>query len=199
MHKKLLSVLSICLLISVLISGCGKSEKKQDLKIKPFRVLIIIGDQWTDPMSYNIDPRRVNGTDFLDVVNMLKIWGIPFDILRLDEQSLQINRFLDGEDKPNYGCVIWMADPDKLKGYSANYQTLTRAVRDYGISMIALFDYIKTKPVADLVGIEYQDVTGIHPGSNDDNFIISGEHFITSEVMNVMLPDQNQIARTSIP
>src|SRR4030043_793954 len=199
MYKKLLSIVSICLLISVFISGGGKSKKEQDLKIKPLRVLIIIGDQWTDPMSYNIDPRRVTGTDFLDVVNMLKIWGIPFDILRLDEQRLQINRFLDGEARPNYGCVIWMADPDKLKGNSANYQTLTRAVREYGISMIALFDNIKTKPVADLVGVDYQDVKEIQPGSNDNKFIISGEHFITSEAMNVMLPDQNQIAQTSIP
>ena len=89
-------------------------------------------------MSYNIDPTRVKDEDFLDVVTMLKIWGVPFDILRLDEQRLQINRFLDGEAKPNYGCVIWMADPDKLKGYSANYQTLRRAVKEYGISMIAL-------------------------------------------------------------
>ena len=87
-------------------------------------MLVIIGDQWTDPLSYNIDSRRVTGEEFLDVVNMLKIWGVPFDILRLDEQRLQINRFLDGEAKPNYGCVIWMADPDKLKGFSANYQTL---------------------------------------------------------------------------
>jgi hypothetical protein len=199
MYKRLLSAVSICLLISVFISGCEKSEKEQDLKIKPLRVLIVIGDQWTDPMSYNIDPRRVNGTDFLDVVNMLKIWGIPFDVLRLDEQRLQINRFLDGEAKPNYGCVIWMADPDKLKGYSVNYQTLKRAVREYGISMIALFDYIKTKPVADLVGVDYHDVKEIQPGSNDDKFTISGEHFITSDAMNVMLPDQNQIAQTSIP
>ena len=96
-------------------------------------------------------------TDFLDVVTMLKIWGVPFDILRLDEQRLQINRFLDGEAKPNYGCVIWMADPDKLKGFSANYETLKRAVNEYGISMIALSDYIKTDAVADLVGVNYRE------------------------------------------
>jgi hypothetical protein len=37
-------------------------------------VLVIIGDQWNDPMSYNIDPFRVKNEDFLDVVTMLKIW-----------------------------------------------------------------------------------------------------------------------------
>ena len=86
----------------------------------------------------------------------LKSGGYPFDILRLDEQRLQINRFLDGEAKPNYGCVIWMADPNKLEGYSAHFQTLKRAVEEYGISMIALFDNITTEEVAELVGVEYR-------------------------------------------
>lgn len=210
MSKKLLFIVIICLVFSAFFSGCGNADKtatnvaqitdkNQNLKVKPFRVLVIIGDQWTDPMSYNIDPRRVNGTDFLDVVNMLKIWGVPFDILRLDEQRLQINRFLDGEAKPNYGCTIWMADPDKLTGYSANYQTLKRAVEEYGISMIALFDNIKTKQVADLVGVDYQDITGTQLGGNNDKFSITGEHYITSDAMNVRLPDLKQNANTSIP
>lgn len=210
MSKKLIFIVFICLVISAFISSCGKTdkkstgavdvtEKKQDLKMKPFRVLLIIGDQWTDPMSYNIDPGRVKGTDFLDVVNMLKIWGVPFDILRLDEQRLQINRFLDGEARPNYGCIIWMAEPDKLKGYSANYQTLKRAVEEYGISMIALFDNIRTKQVADLVGVDYKDVKEIKLCSSADQFTISGEHFITSGAKGVMLPDINQTANTSIP
>jgi hypothetical protein len=210
MSKKLLFIISICLVITASFSGCVRTdkkapdipdstEKKQAINIKPFRVLVIIGDQWTDPMSYNIDPTRVKGTDFLDVVNMLKIWGVPFDILRLDEQRLQINRFLDGEAKPNYGCFIWMADPDKLKGYSANYQTLKRAVEEYGISMIALFDNIKTKQVADLVGVDYKDVKEIRLDGNGYRFSISGEHFITTDAMNVKLPDSKQIASTSIP
>lgn len=210
MKKKLLLIISTCLLISLFISSCYKIEKKatktfniseenQDIKVKPYRVLVIIGDQWTDPMSYDIDSRCVQGTDFLDVISMLKIWGVPFDILRLDEQRLQINRFLDGEAKPNYGCVIWMADPDKLQGFSANYQTLKRIVKEYDISMIALFDNIKTKQVADLVGVDYQYVTDIQIGGSGDKFVISGEHFITKDAMNVILPDQNQIGRPSVP
>ena len=180
-------------------SASGSNEIKQNINLKPFRVLVIIGDQWTDPMSYSIDPERVKGTDFLDVINMLKIWDVPFDILRLDEQRLQINRFLDGEAKPNYGCIIWMADPEKLKGYSANYQTLNRAVKEYGISMIALFDNIKNKEVADLVGVDYKDTKDIQLGDNADKFLISGDHFITSGVKNISLPDLKQNASISIP
>jgi hypothetical protein len=210
MLKKVFYIIIIILGLSALFSGCNQTNKKVPsgsdsnpgkpvVNLKPFRVLIIIGDQWTDPMSYNIDPTRVKGTDFLDVVNMLKIWGVPFDILRLDEQRLQINRFLDSEAKPNYGCVIWMADPDKLKGYSANYLTLKRAVEEYGISMIALFDYIKTKQVADIVGVDYKDVKDVLLGENAGKFSVSAEHYITSGATNVMLPDQKQNASISIP
>jgi hypothetical protein len=91
-----------------------------------------------------------------------------------------------------------MADPDKLKGDSANYQTLKRAVEENGISMIALFENIKTKQVADLVGVDYQNVTWIQL-SGADKFTISGEHFITSDAKGVILPDQKQTANTSIP
>jgi hypothetical protein len=208
MYKKPFSIIIVSLLLTFFLQSCHQesntppeniSGKKEGIKMKPFRVLIIIGDQWTDPMSYSIDPTRVKGTDFLDVVNMLKIWGVPFDILRLDEQHLQINRFLDGTARPNYGCVIWMADPDNLKGLSADYQTLNRAVREYGISMIALFDNIKSKKVADLVGVNYHSVTPMQMETNSRVFSISGTHFITSEAQNVLLPDQNQIAKTSIP
>ena len=130
-----------------------------NVNAKPYRVLLIIGDQWNDPGSYNIDSTRVSGEDFRDVVTMLKIWGIPFDILRLDQQRLQVNRFLNGVAQPNYACVIWMAEPDKLKGYSANYKTLRRAVLDYGMSLIALFDYIKNPDVAKLLGVDYKGLT----------------------------------------
>lgn len=210
MSNKLSSFLIFCIFSSIISSGCFRAEKKSQVSadsseiervvnVKPFRVLVIIGDQWTDPMSYSIDPTRVNGTDFIDVINMLKIWGVPFDILRLDEQRLQINRFLDGEAKPNYGCIIWMADPDKLKGYSANYQTLKKAVEEYGISMIALFDYIKTRQVANLVGVDFTEVKDTLLGENGEKYSVTGEHFITSGVENFVLPDPGQNAVVTIP
>ena len=202
--------LTLCLLIIAILQSCGKPDKKTisqndrnaeeaAVNIKPNRVLVIIGDQWTDPLSYSIDPFRVKGDDFLDVVTMLKIWGIPFDILRLDEQRLQINRFLDYAARPAYGCVIWMADPGKLSGMSANYETLQRAVNEYGISMIALFDYIKTDPVATLAGIRYSDVKNVKLGGDGEKLEITGNHFITAGATGVMLPDTKQLAGSSIP
>ena len=104
-RKKRPLLICICFLTTLLLTNCNMPGERtsenstspvasREFKIKPFRVLIVINDQWKDPMSYHIDPTHVEGTDFLDVVNMLKIWGVPFDILRLDEQRLQINRFL---------------------------------------------------------------------------------------------------------
>lgn len=199
-----------CLLASTLCFSCinaetGKpgnipaKENTAERYAKPFRVLVIIGDQWNDPLSYHIDTRRVKGEDFIDVVSMLKVWGVPFDILRLDEQRLQINRFLDGQANPNYGCVIWMADPDVLEGYSAHYQTLKRIVEEYGISMIALFDHIKTEEVARLIGVDYQGIESIsYPGSMD-RLDISGGHFITRDAEGVRLPDNGRQVPASIP
>lgn len=209
MSKNRLITVPICLLI-IILQSCGNSDKKVTsptgnqgnegkVNIKPNRVLVIIGDQWTDPLSYSIDPFRVKGDDFLDVVTMLKIWGVPFDILRLDEQRLQINRFLDYAARPAYGCVIWMADPGKLSGMSANYETLQRAVNEYGISMIALFDYIKTDPVASLAGIRYGEVKNVKLGGDGEKLEITGNHFITAGMAGIMLPDSKQLAGSSIP
>lgn len=210
MLKRSIFVFTLSLLILAGIISCSQAgkktssasvsiERKQNINLKPFRVLVIIGDQWTDPMSYNIDPFRVKDEDFLDVVTMLKIWGVPFDILRLDEQRLQINRFLDGEAKPNYGCIIWMANPDILKGFSANYQTLERAVNEYGISLIALSDYIKTDAIASLFGIKYISSDKIKLGADGKKFVLSGNHFITSQSVGLSFPDIRQLAGSSIP
>jgi len=203
-------MICICTTIAIIYPGCGlreepsgvnalPAETKQDLKMKPYRVLIVIGNQWKDPMSYHIDPDRVEGTDFLDVVNMLKIWGVPFDILRLDEQKLQINRFLDGVAQPYYGCIIWMADPGKLTGYSTHYQTLSRVVNEYGISMIALFDHIRNQEIASLVGVDYKGIHTMRPVSTTTKFTISGDHYITEGAVDVRLPDRKYLADSSIP
>lgn len=196
-------LLTLCLMLITTFSCNRKTDnaskhiyssvdQKEIKKIKPYRVLLIIGDQWTDPMSYNIDVGSVKEEDFIDITTMLKIWGIPFDILRLDQQRLQINRFLDGAIKPNYGCIIWMADPDRLEGYSANYETLKHVVEKYGISMIALGDYIKVPEVADLIGVNYNGIVK-NINEKEDKFKISGDHYITNNLVGVTLPDKDQL------
>lgn len=207
--RRIIEIIIPLLVLSGLLfmSGCKvKAENEKsvdktipDLPVKPFRVLVVIGDQWTDPMSYNIDPQRVKGEDFLDVVTMLKIWGVPFDILRLDEQRLQINRFLDYEARPAYGCVIWMADPYILSGMSANYEVLNRVVNEYGISLIALFDYLKVDQISWLAGVKCRNIEMMQLAEDGSRFEVSGDHFITRDLVGVRLPDRNQIDSPGVP
>jgi hypothetical protein len=198
-------ILLLCIVCLTACSGTAvknheiSQSGKVSIKSKPFKVLVIIDYQWTDPMSYNIDFRRVKGEEFIDVITMLKIWGVPFDILRLDQQRLQINRFLDGEAKPNYGCIIWMADPDRIKGYSADFKTLKRAVEEYGISMITLFDNIKNSEVAGLAGVNYLGTSKIMLEENKFRFSITADHFITAGTKGLSLPDRSLQKASGVP
>jgi hypothetical protein len=186
MRAKQVILLSLMLLLVTGASDVIAAKARQAVP-RPYRVLVIIGDQWADPGSYSIDGQgqyggrpRESATDFRDVITMLKIWGIPFDILRLDQQRLQINRFLNGVAEPNYSCLIWMADPGRLNKLSANYQTLRRAVLEYGMSLIALFDHVAAPELSELVGVDYQGVSDRAPANANAGLTISAEHFITA-------------------
>jgi hypothetical protein len=187
MCKKMVFMLAVILVLVNITASADTSPNY----VRPYKVLVVIADQWKDPGSYSIDSEsRLCEPDFYDVIAMLKVWGIPFDILRLDQQRLQINRFLDGVAKPNYGCIIWMAKPDKLEGMSANYETLRRAVEDYGMSLIVLFDHIKTPQVANLVGVNYEGLEQWSKEAGGKKFAVTKEHFITKGLTGTVLPDK---------
>ncbi|UCC98897.1 MAG: hypothetical protein JSW66_03200 [Phycisphaerales bacterium] len=192
---KLMAVLSLVLLPAMSAWGATSGRTAS----RPYRALVVIGEQWDDPGSYNIDGEgrhggqtRISAGDFRDVITMLKVWGIPFDILRLDQQRLQINRFLNGVAKPNYSCVIWMADPDRLRGFSAHYETLRHAVEEYGMSLIALFDYVAAPELSDLVGVDYQGVSGQPVKSANAALRISREHSITDGAVGTVVQAETQ-------
>jgi len=198
MRTKLITLLSFVLLLDTATRGTF-AEIPSQADPKPYRVLVIIQDQWDDPGSYRIDGQTMSGgrtresnRDFNDVITMLKIWGIPFDILRLDQQRLQINRFLNGIAEPNYSCLIWMANPERLKGFSANYKTLRRAVEEYGMSLIALFDHVASPELCDLLGVDYQGVSDRPPKSGKAALTISGEHFITKGAVGTVVHPEEQ-------
>jgi len=205
MRAGLMALLSLVLLLATAASGAlaGKPSRAattlRSTSPKPYRVLVVIGEQWDDPGSYSIDGQtrsasrtRESDTDFRDVITMLKIWGIPFDILRLDQQRLQTNRFLNGIAEPNYGCLIWMADPDQLEGFSANYETVRRAVEEYGMSLIVLFDNVAAPELSDLLGVDYQGVSDRPAKSANAALTISGKHFITTGAVGTVVQAQTQ-------
>jgi hypothetical protein len=163
----------------------------------PYRVLLVIGDQWADPRSFLVDTDesiyrydftvRPKGTDFKQLVVMLKSWGMPFDILRLDQEMLNINRFLKSDGSPRYGCIVWAADPRNEYPVRQNYAILDKAVREAGISLVALSNRIGNPVLENLLGVK---LNGYH--KTNDPMLAERKHFLLDG-----LPEQ--LTNTGIP
>ena len=134
----------------------------------PYRFLLVIGKQWQDPSSKLVEA----GGEFPLIAGLLKTWGIPFDILRLDQQRFDRYYLLDREGRPRYGTIIWDADagtPDPK-----DMPLLTALVNDYGLGLVALGDTVATPEVAAAAGLEYRSQYRL-----SDGLTISAGHFIT--------------------
>jgi len=151
----------------------------------PYRVLLVIADQWKDPAGFLIDipigepPHydhsvRPEGIDFMQLVVMLKSWGVPFDILRLDQEMLNINHFLGPDNRPLYGCILWAADPGADSVLRQDYGVLAEAVGKHGISLVALSNRIDHPVLESLLGLRY---LGYHMTHN--SIAASGDHYLT--------------------
>src|SRR5205809_773817 len=71
----------------------------------PYRFLLVIGDQWSDPASEVIE----GTSEFSMLCALLKSWGLPFDIHRLDQQRFDAYHLLDRNGQPRHGTIIWDA------------------------------------------------------------------------------------------
>ena len=164
-------------------------------KFKPFRVLVIIGDQWEDPASYMVGnaisntlniaaiPKLTSPSDFHLLTIVLKSWGVPFDVIRLDQQILDRYMFLDMYNKPIYGSIIWNVNKtDQLM--PQDYSIVSEMVEEYGISLIALSDHISQPEIQNIVGIKY---TNVWEGS--PSITANGKHFITEGLSSPFLVD----------
>jgi len=155
------------------------------IPLKPCKVLLIVADQWKDPTSSIIE----GDGEFQDIVSLLKIWCIPFDILRLDQQRMDINYFLDAEGKPDYGCIIWDADPSTLS--DQDFSILERAVNEYGISLLALFDKVDEPVTERILGIRYKGNYPVSLQKRDFHPIkIVRDHFITRGMVGDSIPSE---------
>lgn len=153
-------------------------------EIKPYKVALVIGDQWDDPMSVLVNIRSIKSPDgnsnvcvskdFSSLIVMLKGWGIPFEIIRLDQEFMDINRFVGPDGKARIGCIVWDADQGS-RILPQRYEVLRQAVNEYGISLIALGDRIKEPIIQELLGVEY---TGCD--QSDEKLRRLGGHFITN-------------------
>jgi len=135
---------------------------------RPFRVLVVIGDQWKDPASYMVEraiptgeysgyfiyPEVYGENDFHQLMVLLKSWGIPFDVIRLDQQFLDPNMFTEMNGDPKYGTIIWDVNcSDQL--LHPDYVIVQEVVKEQGIGLIALSDRISQPEIQELLGLKY--------------------------------------------
>ena len=85
------------------------------------------------------------------LVALLKNWGLPFDIYRLDQQRFDAYHLLDPAGRPLHGTIIWDAPGAVLDDEgSALLRTL---VAERGVGLVAFSDTVATPIVAELTGL----------------------------------------------
>ncbi len=155
--------------------------------LNPFRVILVIGDQWKDSSSYMIampeptgefsgyeaKPEVRGDSDFHHLVVLLKSWAIPFDIIRLDQQFLNRNMFLNMSGKPKYGAILWDVNQSESL-LKPDYSVITEMVENYGIGLIALSNRILQPEIQSLLGLKYKG-----SWESSTKMEIKGDHFLT--------------------
>lgn len=136
--------------------------------VLPYRFLLVISDQWKDPSSRLID----SGGEFPAVTSLLKTWGLPFEILRLDQQKFDRFHLLDREGLPRYGTIIWDAGPSDLAGQDLSL--LPTLVKHFGVNLVVLGDTVAVPAVSALAGLEYVSEYRL-----PDGLTVVAEHFLT--------------------
>jgi len=135
---------------------------------RPYRFLLVISGQWKDPASYVIEA----GGEFPVIVSLLKTWGLPFEILRLDQQRLDRYHLLERDGQSRYGTIIWDPDPAAMEGKDVSL--LSSLVREQGVGLVVLGDSVATPQLSDLAGLNYLSEYRL-----GDGLKFAGEHFIT--------------------
>jgi hypothetical protein len=138
-------------------------------QLKPYRVLIVISDQWKDPRSFLVS----GGGEFQTIVTLFKSWGIPFDILRLDQTLMDPNHFTDFAGRARYGAILWDVPGDVS---AADQSLVTDAVQKLHISLIAIGDRVRQPTIQRLLGIRYKSehMNSAHPLVKGDSFVLRG-------------------------
>jgi hypothetical protein len=146
------------------------SASAAQLELKPYRVLIVISDQWKDPRSFLIS----GGGEFQTIVTLFKSWGIPFDILRLDQTLMDRNHFTDFWGRPRYGAILWDVPNENVS--DVDQALVSDAVHELHISLIAIGNRIKQPRIEKLLGVHYkgEHMNSAHPMIKADSFVLRG-------------------------
>src|SRR5579872_6397736 len=146
----------------------GQTPSKPSL-LKPYRVLLVVA-AWADPASQVIGEKD----SFQPVAALLKAWSVPFDILRLDQQSLGASYLFDRSGAPRYGVVLWLADLPSYAG--KNLAALGDAVGQ-GTSIVVAASRFADPALERILGIHY-----LADYRAPDPVLRGPSHFITRQL-----------------
>lgn len=136
----------------------------------PYRFLLVVGNQWEDDGSFLIE----RSGEFQVTAALLKTWGLPFDILRLDQQTMDRYHLLQRDGSARYGTIIWDVPADS-KGRDLS---LLAELNQEGVSVVVMGDTIKNSDAAHLAGLQYvSDYKAYEQASFDSS------HFITRSLV----------------
>jgi len=162
-----LAIVLALLLVATLARAQEPAQIPPPLKIT--RALVIADSRARDGQVF-----RSPG-ELRDSIALLTLWQIPFDIVRLDTQTLQKSTFVDREGRARYGVILWTARHDLLPHEFKDGEIIRDAVEKSHISLIAFGDRIDNPQV--------QALLGVHPGEwhqLDASLELSAaDHFIT--------------------
>ena len=112
----------------------------------PYRFLLVAGNQWEDDASFLIE----RSGEFQITAALLKTWGLPFDILRLDQQTLDRYHLL------RTGWHSALRDHHLGRRRSKGRDiSLLADLNAQGVSVVILGDTIKDPEIARLAGLRY--------------------------------------------
>jgi hypothetical protein len=145
---------------------------------RPYRVLVVTGTQVLDAHTI------VGALDTGDVIGLLQLWGVPFDVLRLADHGLAASDLVDADGRPTYGTILWTARQDQYPWQAQDYQVLVQAcVRDH-VSLIALGPAIRDPAIDGLLGLSYE---GWGP-MTDAVVVDAAAHFVTRSLSGETVP-----------
>ena len=159
-----------CLLAQIEAYVARAVSGHRALRLKPSRVLVVAGTQMRD--SHVID----GAGDFGDIVALLKLWGVAFDVLRLDTHTMTASDIADSANRQKYGAIVWAAGQAEYPWQAQDYGVLAQAVHDYHIGLIAVADRIQERTIQDVLGLRY---AGSSPMRGNDLVLDGPAHFVT--------------------
>ena len=146
------------ILLALMFACCGAAAP-------PYRFLLVAGSQWEDPSSFLIE----RSSEFQITAALLKTWGLPFDVMRMDQQLLDRYHLLGRDGSPRYGTIIWDAPDPKDRDIN-----LLADLCAQGVSIVILGDTVKNPVIARLAGLRYVSEYSAHEAA-----VFDTHHFIT--------------------